>query len=132
MDAARKILLFDSLLGTVWIVTGLSVAASREIASVWWLVGVGGLAAVGLLAAEEHGHTPADSLRWFGVTIVGVLVVGVVTVVATTSLFTFDATVAIGAHLVGLGVGLLGYRLLYGLVWPIPDAGLDRARERAV
>jgi len=132
MDAAQKALLLDSLLGIVWIVTGLSVTAAGLVASVWWLVGIAGLAVVGLLTAEEHGYTPAHSLRWFGFVIVGVLVVGLVAVVATTRLFAFDATVASSAILVGLGIGVLGYRLVYGVVRPIPDARLEGGRERAV
>jgi len=132
MDAARKVLLLDSLLGVVWIGTGLSITAPTVVASVGWLVGTTALAVVGLRSAEEHGYAPADSLRWFGAAIASVLVVGVVAVVATTALFTFDATVAVSAILVGLGVGVLGYRLVYGVVRPVPERRLERARERGV
>jgi hypothetical protein len=132
MDAQGKVLLFDSLLGIVWIVAGLTFADPAAVAGVWWFVGVAAAAAAGALALEEHGYTPEGSLQWFAIAVAGVLAVGVVTVAAVSILLEPTATVAVSALQVGLGLGVIAYRLLYGLVWPVPDARLDRAREQAV
>jgi len=64
--------------------------------------------------------------------VVGVLGVGIVAVVATTRLFAIEPVTTISAILVGLGVGVLAYRFVYGVVRPIPADRLERAGRRAV
>jgi|AntDeeMetagen134_2_1112570.scaffolds.fasta_scaffold00524_9 hypothetical protein len=121
MASKKQILVSDLSIGVLFIIaTLLFFTAAAE----WWVIlAVTGHTAACMLLLHlcEHGRPR------------GSLVVFCVQVGVTVGVTALDAPVAAGlefALFVGLGLGLLGYRFLYGIVRPIPEKRLTNARRR--
>ena len=120
MPSATRILVGDFAIGVLFVVSTLSFFRTSVD---WWVM----LAVIGhtvgcilFFYRCEHGR-PRESLVGF-CALVGV----------TVSVTALGAPVAAGlkfALFVGFGLGLLGYRFLYGIVRPIPEWRLTNARR---
>ena len=121
MPSTTRILVGDFAIGVLFVV---STFVFFTTAADWWvLLAVGGHTAACMLLLHrcEHGR-PRESLV--------VLCMQVGLTVAATALGVPTAAGLEFALFVGLGFGLLGYRLLYGIVRPIPEGRLTNARRR--
>lgn len=122
MPSTTRILVGDFAIGVLFVVSTLLFFRA---AADWWVI----LAVVGhtvgcmlLLHRCEHGR-PRESLVGFCV-LVGV----------TVGVTALGPPVAAGlefALFIGFGLGLLGYRVIYGIVRPIPERRLTNARRPA-
>ncbi|MFO7834986.1 MAG: hypothetical protein R6V31_13295 [Halohasta sp.] len=121
MPSTTRILIGDFVIGSLFLSSTLSFFTT---AVDWWLIPAVVGQTVGcmlFLYLCEHGR-PRGSFGVFSLQ-VGVTVAGTA----------LGAPVAAGmefALFVGLGLGLLGYRLLYGVVRPIPEQRTTSARRR--
>lgn len=121
MPSTTRILVGDLALGVLFVVSTLSFFTT---AADWWvMLAVGGHTAACMLCLHrcEHGR-PQESF-----------VVFCLQVWMTVGVTALDAPVAGGmefALFVGLGLGILGYRFIYGVVRPIPEKRLTNARRR--
>jgi hypothetical protein len=121
MPSTTRILVGDFAIGGLFLLSTLFFATTT---TDWWLIPAVVGQTVGcvlFLYLCEHG-TPRGSLVVFS------LQVGV-----TVAVTVLDAPIAAGmefALFVGLGVGLLGYRFVYGILRPVPDRRIANARQR--
>jgi hypothetical protein len=125
MDAARRVVLVEGVLGTLWVVYGLGQSLST-LRLAWWVAAGGAVGIAALLYLEEHRWTGWGAYRRGGTTIAAVLAAvalcGAV-VVATDLAVVTVVRVGLG----GVGVGLLCYRFVYGLVYPVPRSRIEQA-----
>lgn len=126
MDARRKVLLTDLAVGLASVANGLFFGSAAAV-DLWW---VGGLVAVGgggLAWATEHGVLGERAtillVAAFGLAMLGLGVSG---------LAELAETGVIPVTLVGIGVGIVAYRVYYGVVRPVPASRLEGARRRGV
>jgi len=131
MDATRRIVLLETGMAATWVALALLQVGPEGLRGAWW---VAALAAVGFATfyyADEHRLGGVDG--WSRYALAAALVVGATvgtgSIVVLTGL-SLPKTVA--GVLVGAAVALIAYRFLYGVVRPVPDARLERARDRAV
>jgi hypothetical protein len=119
MPSTTRILVGDFAIAGLFLLSTLFFVTTPK----WWMIPAVVGQTVGcvlFLYLCEHG-TPRGSLVVFS------LQVGV-----TIAVTVLDAPIAAGmefALVVGLGVGLLGYRLVYGVLRPIPDRRVANARQ---
>ena len=121
MPSTTRILVSDLALGVLFVVSTLLFFSA---AADWWvLFAVVGQTVGCMLCLHrcEHGR-PRESLVVFSAQ-VGATVAATALGVPTAAGLEF-------ALFVGLGLGLLGYRFLYGIVRPIPEWRLTNARRR--
>lgn len=118
MDASRKAVVVDVGLGVLCVAMGL-LFASRDGVGYWWLVPVTAVAAGGFTWADDHGVVG-------GWAVVGAVSAFGVAVLALGSVLgsAFVSTVVVPLVLIGLGAGIVPYRLYYGLVRPVPAGRL--------
>lgn len=118
-------------MGASWILLGVLYVDLASLRAAWWLGVLATVAAAALWYAEEHGVLGGDEFTLSVVGIVSVIaavvVCGVVAVVTDLSVQT-----VVSVTLAGIGVGLLGYRVVYGAVLPVPERRLERARDQHV
>lgn len=127
MNAHRQALLVDGLLATLAVVLGvLGKGADGSVFAVG-IVALGGTAFVVVLALSEQGvlletyitHRPLSFLVACGVGVgLWLVVVAGRTVV----------TAPVASLLLGVGVGLFWYRIVYGLLRPLPERRRQQAR----
>jgi len=125
MDAARRVLLVEGVLGLLWLVYGLGQSLS-VLRAAWWVAAGGAVGTAALLYLEEHRWADWGPYRRGGTTIAAVLgavALGGAVVVVTALAVTTVVRVGLG----GVGVGLLCYRFVYGLVYPVPRSRVERA-----
>jgi hypothetical protein len=131
MNAARRVLLVDGSMGFVWAVYGFLLRPAATFREWWWVAALAAaVAAVGMYASD-HGLAGFRT-RTQGMALVAgflAVVAGAAGLVAATGL-SVDAAVPVGIG--GLGLGLLAYRVAFGVVLPVPEDRLERAGERAV
>ncbi|WP_415378661.1 hypothetical protein [Halosimplex sp. TS25] len=131
MDAARRVVLFEGGMGVAWILLGLLNVGVAGLREGWWL-GLAALAAtVATVYADEHRVVDVDEWYRYALAIVGVVaavaVCGAVVVVTDMVVLTVVSVV-----LAGMGVGLLAYRVVFGVLRPVPESRLDGANNRAI
>ncbi|ELZ27746.1 hypothetical protein C475_07490 [Halosimplex carlsbadense 2-9-1] len=131
MDAARRVVLLECGMGALWIALGalnVGVAGLRE---AWWLALVAAVVTVAVAYVDEHDLFGWDDWRRYAAAIVCVVAatVAVGLVVVATELVVLTV---VSAALAGMGVGLLSYRFVYGIVRPVPKSRRDAAEERTV
>jgi hypothetical protein len=125
MDAPRRVVLVEGMLGLLWVVYGM-VPSLSTLRSTWWLAVGGAVGVATMLYLEEHRWTDWGAYRRGGTTIAAVLgavALCAVVVVATT----LEVTTVVQVGLGGVGVGLLCYRFVYGLVYPVPPSRVESA-----
>lgn len=125
-DLRRSVLKSELPLGGV--LTGLGlVEAGTALADVAAVAAVVCLATAGAFSVTEHDLVPGlfpEVVALVSLCAVAGLVVGfVVFLPAPTSL-------VLSAALVGFGVGIVGYRTVFGLLRPLPSWRLERARSQ--
>lgn len=131
MDASRRVVLFEGGMGLLWTLFGLGNGGFDGLREAWWLAVLAGVATVALVSADEQRFTHWDGYRRGALAIASV-VAATVLVGAVVVATTIPVQTAVSIALVGIGLGLLVYRLVYGVVRPVPRARLDRAGDRAV
>jgi len=131
MDATRRIVLLEAGMAAMWVALALLEVGLEGLGEVWW---VAVLSAVGFAAfyyVDEHRLAGDNGWSPYALAVVlvvtGAVGTGAIVVVTGQSV---PKTVA--GTLVGAAIGLLGYRFVYGVVRPVPESRLERARERAV
>jgi drug/metabolite transporter (DMT)-like permease len=128
----RKVLLIDGLVGSSMLLNGglgLRISSSVQ----WWAVFVFVGAAVwmaGLLYRVERTAV-RESLREILVASIGIGGPGLLAIAMVVSNYPQAETVYAGVF-AGFGSGILGYRFVYGIIRPIPESRLARARTQAV
>ncbi|MFB6178939.1 MAG: hypothetical protein ABEI77_04365 [Halorientalis sp.] len=129
MQPERKVLLGDALVGLSPLVAA---ALSLDSAVGWRDALLGLVCAVvvaGLLYLSEHDAF--EGVASEPVTI-ALLVAVPFTLVFVLVLVNPGTVPWFLAAFVGAGLGLLGYRFVYGIVRPVPEKRLEQARERAI
>jgi len=130
MDAARRVLLLDFGMALSWIALGALQASPATLAGRWWVVALAFAVTVGTWHVGDR--RTARRGGWAAVA-VGGLALFVLPFALALALLTVGPPISlIAAGLVGVGLGVCGYRTLYGLVWSIPEHRLERARGRSV
>ena len=130
MTPERKVLLGDSAVAVSVLAPAVLYFGS---ALVWWVPIPAAFLAFTTAAAQHYTeHVGFDRLRddvllSVGAIVVPVAVAAVVTVIGSP----LGPPLAL-AVFAGTGVGFLSYRVVFGVVRPIPDKRLERAGERAV
>ena len=126
MDVQRKVVLADGGMALPWILLGV-LFAEQVSADFWWIGALIAFGTIGTAWAGEHGVVS----EW--ATVAAVIAAGValfaIGLTGGADLVT-DALVPVG--LAGMGVGLLAYRVYFGLLRPIPEDRLRRASDRSV
>lgn len=124
MDAERRVVLVDVGMALSWVGLGL-LFAERTAIELWWLGVLVALGIVGTTWAGDHGVVS----EW--TTVVAVIVFGVGLFAAA---LVWDAELVsealIPVTLAGMGVGLLVYRIYFGIVRPVPEERLRGASGR--
>lgn len=95
----------------------------------WLAIAVGGIAALAFAYAAEHADRFDGLVENLGPHRVAVLAVAIAlsgTVAAIAGVFPVDFLVPVGF---GVGLAVVGYRVVFGLVRPIPVRLLERERE---
>lgn len=128
MKERITIVALDGIGGVAAIVLGLTFSGTLSA----WGVPVGLLAGAGvgtiLYRADRDGFAEtSDELKAYGALVGGVLVLGAAVVLVGQA----TPSGAARAALIGGGGALVGYRFVYGVVRPVPEARLQRQRERA-
>jgi hypothetical protein len=130
MEPERKVLLGDGLVALSVLLPGLLYFGS---ALVWWVPLPAALFAFTTAAAQHYTeHVGFERVRDEAILSLGAIVVPVAVagaLVVTGSPLGPPLALAV---LAGTGSGFLVYRLVYGVVRPIPEKRLERAGERAV
>ena len=130
MDPRRKVLLADGGMGLVLAVYGLALADPSQLASAWWLPTTAAVVAVAWMYASEHLLVGVDATKQLGAYfLVFVLIIASLAALVAWTPLTLTPVLRFGFG--GLGAGLVCYRLVYGVVLPVPSARLAGA-ERAV
>jgi DNA-binding transcriptional LysR family regulator len=131
MDAARRVVLLEGGMGALWIGLGVLNVGVDGLREAWWVALAAAVATVTVAYTDEHDSLGWSDWRRYAAAVVGVVAVAVA--VGAVALAT-DLVVltVVSAALAGMGAGLLPYRLVYGVVRPVPESRLDGARERAV
>lgn len=131
MDPARRVVLFETVMGVAWILLGVLNVGFAGLREGWWLAVVALVATVATTYADEHRVIAVDEFYRYALAIVGVVAAtvgcGIVVVVTDMVIMTVVSVV-----LAGMGVGLVSYRVVYGVLRPVPESRLDGARRRAV
>lgn len=126
MDADRKVLLTDGAVGLASAGNGLFFAGEAAV-DLWWVGVLVAAVVAGLAWATEHrvvGDWAAILLvAAFGLAMVGLGVSGLAELVETG---------VVPVTLVGVGVGIIAYRVYYGFVRPVPPSRLEGVRRRDV
>jgi hypothetical protein len=123
----RKVMLLDGLIAVTMLLNG-SILFSSSVR--WWVVFVFGGAAVwvaGIFYRLERWAV-AEGIRDVVVGSVALAAPVLVAVAMGVSNHPLAETVVAGVF-AGFGSGVLGYRIVYGLVQPIPEPRLARARR---
>lgn len=130
MTPERKVLLGDSAVALSTLLPGLLYFGP---ALVWWVPVPAALLAFTTGAAQHYSeHVGFERTRDEAALALGAIVVPVaVAAVLVVTGSPLGPPLAL-AVFVGTGTGFLCYRLLYGVVRPIPEKRLARAGERAV
>jgi len=131
MNAARRVVLLECGMGVLWILLGLLYVGRSGIRDAWWVALVALVGTVGVVAADEHRLVAWDEWYRAAAAIVGVIA-SVIVVAAVAVLTDLVVLIVVGAALAGSGTGLVAYRLVFGVVRPLPDARLDDATDRSV
>jgi len=127
MDTRTKVVLLDGFLGLVQLATALVFAGPGALVEHWWLVVVAALGTAGFATAGDRGYTLDDSAWEFAIVLVALVAVSVLVVLVT------DPPVStVGALLFGVGTGILTYRLVFGVIRPVPARRIEQARDRTV
>lgn len=131
MDAARRVVLVEGGLGLLWTVYGFGPQSAATLRAAWWVAAAGAVATPALLYLEEHRWTDWGAYRRGAMVIaatLGAVALAAAVVLATTLSVMTVVSVGLG----GLGAGLLAYRVVYGLVYPVPESRLDREAGSAL
>lgn len=129
MNPARKIFLVDGLVGALSLLAGTRFAVPFR----WWLVPLAGVTTLGtaaVLFSEEQdllasrGHAVALMTLFVGLP-------GLLAVLLSWVRPPLGSALAV-AVCFGLGGAVVGYRFVFGVLRPIPEKRLARARDRAV
>ncbi|WP_123536277.1 hypothetical protein [Halosimplex salinum] len=131
MDAARRVLLLEGGMGALWAVYGLVTTSVATVVGAWWLAVPSAVTVVALTYAEDHRMMDWDPYRRGAVAIAAV-VVGVAVVWLLAILTSLAVVETIGVGITGMGAGLLGYRIVYGVVRPVPEARLAAESGQSV
>jgi hypothetical protein len=126
----RKVLLIDGLVGAGALLNG---ALSFSLSVQRWVVFVLVGAALWITGIYYWVDRTAieESLR--NVLVGSLGIAGPFLVGLTMALLDYPlAPTVVAGVMTGYGLGILGYRVVYGLVRPIPDCRLERMRGRAV
>jgi len=131
MDAARRVVLLEGGMGVLWIALGALYDGVVGLRAAWWVALAAAVATAVVAYTDEHGLHGQDDWRRYAAAAAGVVgaAIALAFVVFVTDL---AALTVVDAGIVGMGVGLLCYRFVYGVVRPVPQSRLDAARERAV
>ncbi|WP_436923191.1 hypothetical protein [Halosimplex amylolyticum] len=131
MDTARRVVLFEGGMGAAWILLGVLNVGVAGLREAWWLCLAALVATVATAYADEHRVVALDEFYRYAVAIVGV-VAAVAVCGAVVALTDVAVLTVVGVVLAGIGAGLLGYRVVYGVLRPLPESRLDGAKKRAV
>lgn len=118
MERERKVLFVDVGVGIAVIVTG-AVSLSPAAVDLWWAGALVALATAVLAWSQEHSVVGG----WTTIGLVLAVGLGFIALGLTVGSDAV-ADVALPIVLVGLGVGMVPYRLYFGLVRPVPDGRL--------
>lgn len=131
MNAARLVVLLECGMGVLWLLLGVLNVGRSGLQESWWVAVLALVLTVAVVGADEHRLVEWDQWYRYAAAIVGVIasVVAVGTVAVVTDLVVLTI---IGAALAGTGAGLLAYRVVFGVVRPLPASRLDGANERSV
>jgi hypothetical protein len=121
MDAERRLVLFEGGMGAAWLALGAAQAGPDGLRAGWWLGLVAVVGTVGSTYAIEHDLVPTNVFARYTFTVVGVLlsVLAAATVTLVTAL---SPLTVVSVALAGMGLGLLGYRAVFGLLRPVPES----------
>lgn len=125
MDAERKAVLVDVGLGLLLLATGAFYADQGSL-RYWWLAVVVAVSTGGSAWADDHGAIGG----WTTILVVAVFGVGLIGLGLLAGPDLVENVLP--TMLLGLGAGLVPYRLYFGLVRPVPEGRLRGARERTV
>lgn len=131
MDAARRVLLVDGASGAVWLLLGALNAPGGSLASLWWVAAAGFAVAFAGLYGSEHGLFWLER-EWVGVAVAGLLLLALPFGLAAALVTETDPRAGLTVGMIGAGVAVLCYRAVFGLLRPVPESRLERARERSV
>ncbi|MDS0219848.1 hypothetical protein NDI54_00590 [Haloarcula sp. S1AR25-5A] len=126
-EATQKVLRTDLAVGIGGAVLGYAEAGSALVDVLAVVAGVGLLTAVAV-AVVEHDAVPGVYPE---VVAVAAFLVLAGAVAGLVTLSTAPMTVDLAGALSGFGVGVLGNRLLYGVVFEVPPYRLTRVREQS-
>ncbi|WP_459194474.1 hypothetical protein [Halosimplex sp. J119] len=131
MEAARRIVLFEAGMGAAWILLGVLNAGPDGLRDGWWLAVAAFVATAGATYADEHRLVDVDEWHRYAFAIVSVVAAtaGCAVVIVATDMAVLTV---VGVGFVGMGAGLVVYRVVYGVVRPLPESRLEGARDRAV
>ncbi|WP_247005841.1 hypothetical protein [Halorientalis litorea] len=129
MDPTRRVLLTDGLVGVLALATGMAFAVPFR----WWLVPLAGVTTLGTAAVLFSEERDALASRGYAVVLMA-LFVGLPGLLALGLLWVRPPLGSALAFAVCLGLGgaVVGYRFVFGVLRPVPEKRLARARDRAV
>lgn len=131
MDTARRVVITETGMGVLWILLGVVNVGIDGFRGTWWLVALAAVATAALVYADEQRLGDWDEFSRGALAIAGVLA-AVVAVWVVVWVTTLSVPTAVSAAMAGTGVGLVGYRVVFGVVRPVPESRLEASRERAV
>ncbi|MFB6164120.1 MAG: hypothetical protein ABEJ31_03080 [Haloarculaceae archaeon] len=130
MTPERRVLLVDGLAGLAVLAVGMGLL---DAPLQWWvlvLASVTAISVAGVLFGVER-----DQFESIGraLLVAALFVLAPLGVAAATALArpTLGAALAFAVFL-GVGGGIIGYRFVFGVLRPVPERRLERARDRAV
>jgi len=118
-------------MGLVWAAYGLVVTPTATLREWWWVAALAAVVTAAGAYASDHELAGFRTRRQGVALVAGFLaaLAGAAGLVAATDL-SVDAAVPVGIG--GLGIGLLVYRVTFGVVLPVPEYRLERASGRTV
>ncbi|QPV61814.1 hypothetical protein I7X12_13770 [Halosimplex litoreum] len=131
MDTARRVVLLEGTMGTLWIALGVVNVGLAGLRAAWWVAFAAAVATVAVAYTDEHDLFGWGDWRRYAAATVGVVAAAVAVGLVAVATDLVVLTV-VSAGLAGMGAGLLCYRFVFGVVRPVPKSRLDAARERAV
>lgn len=127
----RRVLLFDYGFGLLVLAVGLLTRPDGALASRWWLAPLAGAVAAALLFADERdalARFEAYEAQHHRAAVAAALLAVLAAALLATLLGGVVGAVA-SVALAGVGLGVLAYRVAFGLLLPIPRPRLRRAQR---
>ncbi|WP_415378660.1 hypothetical protein [Halosimplex sp. TS25] len=122
-SGGRSVVLQDFLIAAMAAISGGLSGVDTEITvDQWWIAALAAAVTATLLGASDRSRTGVWVLAGVGV----LAMAGIVWSAASDSL----STAALSLGMIGMGAGMALNRLVFGVVGRVPDARLDRERDR--